>query len=206
MWTWARKRFPSWACAEAQLDGMPVRVIRAGFVSSLGFEIHTRFGDGARVWERLLGARATVRAFGVEAQRVLRLERGHAIVAQDTDALTTPFEAGLGWAVRMDKPFFLGQRSLRIHEKRGARQQADRLRARRRTRRPPVLRGAPADSRGDIAGRVTSVARSPTLGRPSGFAMAKPSLAEVGMASDDSRRRWRPGQGARGRDPFVEAA
>ena len=44
-----------------------------------------------------------VRAFGVEAQRVLRLEKGHAIVAQDTDNLTNPFEAGLGWAVRMEQ-------------------------------------------------------------------------------------------------------
>ncbi len=63
-----------------------------------------------------------MRAFGVEAQRVLRLEKGHAIVAQDTDNLTNPFEAGLGWAVRMSKPFFVGQRSLRIHVRRGARQ------------------------------------------------------------------------------------
>ena len=53
---------------------------------------------------------------------MLRLEKGHAIVAQDTDDLTNPFEAGLGWAVRMGKPFFVGQRSLRIHVRRGARQ------------------------------------------------------------------------------------
>ena len=53
---------------------------------------------------------------------MLRLEKGHVIVGQDTDALTNPFEAGLDWAVRMNKPFFIGQRSLRIHQRRGPRQ------------------------------------------------------------------------------------
>lgn len=121
-------------------------------------------------------------AFGVEAQRVLRLEKGHPIVGQDTDGLTNPMEAGLGWAVKMDKPFFVGQRSLRIHERRGARQQLvgfvvdDESTA--------VAEANLVIDGGEIAGRITSLARSPTLGRTVGFALVAPHLAAVGGALD----------------------
>ena len=50
-----------------------------------------------------------LRPFGVEAQRVLRLEKQHAIVGQDTDALSNPVEAGMGWLVKADKPDFIGR-------------------------------------------------------------------------------------------------
>ena len=50
--------------------------------------------------------------FGVEAQRILRLEKQHIIVTQDTDALSNPLEANLAWAVKFDKPDFVGKRAL----------------------------------------------------------------------------------------------
>jgi sarcosine oxidase subunit alpha len=130
----------------------------------------------------LLGASGGARAFGVEAQRVLRLEKGHAIVAQDTDNLTNPFEANMGWAVRMQKPFFVGQRSLRIHVRRGARQKLIGF----ELAPEQVASGAAIRESnllihlGGIAGRVTSVAQSPTLGRIIGLAMAAPHLAPPG--------------------------
>ncbi|MCR8526343.1 aminomethyltransferase, partial [Escherichia coli] len=121
----SEESFPYLAVRQGRVCDAPARVVRAGFVSSLGFEIHVPFSTGARVWQELMdhGRPSRLAAFGVEAQRLLRLERGHAIVGQDTDALTNPFEAGLGWAVRKQKPFFIGKRSLQIHEQRGPRQQ-----------------------------------------------------------------------------------
>ena len=53
-----------------------------------------------------------IRPFGVEAQRILRLEKAHIIVGQDTDALTDPLSAAAGWAVKLDKDDFLGKRAL----------------------------------------------------------------------------------------------
>ena len=50
-----------------------------------------------------------VSPFGVEAQRILRLEKGHVIVNQDTDAVSNPLESGLDWAVRFDKDDFIGR-------------------------------------------------------------------------------------------------
>jgi sarcosine oxidase, subunit alpha len=175
--------FPHLGARVGSVAGVPARVVRAGFVSSLGFEIHVPFRAGFKVWDALMKAGQTrdIRPFGVEAQRVLRLEKGHAIVAQDTDALTNPFEAGLGWAVRMNKPFFIGQRSLRIHESRGRRQQL-----------VGFMLEHESDARlqeanlliheGGIAGRITSLAYSPMLKRTIGFAMVAPALAEPGTA------------------------
>jgi sarcosine oxidase subunit alpha len=124
------------------------------------------------------GAAHGMRPFGVEAQRLLRLEKGHLIVGQDTDGLTTPFECGCAWAVKMDKAFFVGQRSLAIIARQPLRQTLVGFEL-----------GAGADQvaechlaidHGEIAGRVTSVAWSPTLGRHIGLAMLRPELATPG--------------------------
>jgi sarcosine oxidase subunit alpha len=179
----AESAFPFLGVREGRVAGVEARVLRAGFVSSLGFEVHVPYQRAVPVWDALMNA-AAVRAFGVEAQRVLRLEKGHAIVAQDTDNLTNPFEAGMGWAVRMQKPFFVGQRSLRIHVRRGARQKLVGFEL-----APEQIAGGAAIREsnllihnGDIAGRVTSVAQSPTLSRTIGLAMAAPHLATPGTS------------------------
>ena len=173
--------FPFLGVREGHVAGVEARVLRAGFVSSLGFEVHVPYQGAGAVWDALMNA-SGVRAFGVEAQRVLRLEKGHAIVAQDTDNLTNPFEAGMGWAVRMQKPFFVGQRSLRIHVRRGVRQKLVGFEL-----APEQVAGGASIREsnllihlGGIAGRVTSVAQSPTLGRTIGLAMAAPNLATPG--------------------------
>ena len=112
----------------------------------------------------------------MEAQRILRLEKGHIIVGQDTDGLTNPFEAGLGRMVRMDKPFFIGQRSLAILKRRGNRQQliGFTLNAARRTGHSTLAESHLAIRDGDIIGRITSVAHSATLGRTIGLALLAP--------------------------------
>jgi sarcosine oxidase subunit alpha len=198
--------FPFLGVREGKVAGVAVRLLRAGFVSSLGFEIHVPYASAGQVWDALMKS-AGLRAFGVEAQRVLRLEKGHAIVAQDTDNLTNPFEAGLGWAVRMGKPFFVGQRSLRIHVRRGPRQKlvGFEVGSAQAGDAPAIGEANLLIHNGNIAGRVTSVAHSPTLGRTIGLAMASPHLSEPGsnlvIRASDGRQ-----IGARVvRTPFVGA-
>ena len=115
------------------------------------------------------GAPEGIRPFGLEALRMLRLEKGHLIVGQDTDGLTNPFEAGLSWAVDFSKDYFVGKRSLEILQP-----------IRRRS-----LVGFQAEvnehtlklaechlviANGKICGRVTSVGNSTTIGRVIGLA------------------------------------
>ncbi len=173
--------FPYLGIREGTVAGAPARVSRVGFVGELGYEVHVPAGYAAGVWDELLraGRGYGIVPFGVEAQRLLRLEKGHPIVGHDTDGLTDPFEAGLGWAVKLDKPFFVGKRSLQI---------IGRKEPHRRLVGFELPADAPApqdnhlivDDGGRIAGRVTSVGRSGAVGRTIGLAYAPPSVAEPG--------------------------
>src|SRR5215467_2835086 len=87
---------------------------RIGFTGELSYELHVPAGYGLHVWEALLehGADLGIGAFGVEAQRILRLEKGHFIVGQDTDGLTKAASAGLAGLVKLAKPDFAGKPEL----------------------------------------------------------------------------------------------
>ena len=171
--------FPYLGAREGQVAGVPARLLRVGFVGEVGYEIHVPWAGAGRLWDALCvaGRQAGLRAFGVEAQRVLRLEKGHLIVSQDTDSLSNPIEAASMWAVKMHKPYFVGQRSLRILQARGPRQLLAGLEV--LGTRLPRESHLVIES-GEIAGRVTSVARSAALGRNIALAMVRPELAVAG--------------------------
>lgn len=159
---------------------IPARLLRVGFVGELGYEIHAPSGCGEALWDALMeaGKGFGLLPFGVEAQRLLRLEKGHIIIGQDSDGLTWPDEANMAWAIAKKKPFFLGKTSIDILRRRGA------------TRRLvgftlPAQASLPEESNltlhgDDIAGRVTSVACSPTLDRIVGLAYVLPEQSETG--------------------------
>ncbi|MEP7242854.1 MAG: glycine cleavage T C-terminal barrel domain-containing protein [Gammaproteobacteria bacterium] len=171
--------FPYLGVREGEVAGVRCRLMRVGFVGEIGYEIHLPAGDATTVWRALMraGERHGIRAFGVEAQRILRLEKGHIIVGQDTDGLTNPLEINAGWAVRMNKPFFVGQRSLRILESRPLRQQLVGFKLRDGSAARPKESHLIIDA-GRIAGRVTSIVESPTLGATIGLALVDPDMAK----------------------------
>ena len=175
--------FPYLAVRQGLIAGVPAIAMRVGFVGEWGYEIHIPADYAEAVWQGLMeaGKALGIRAFGVEAQRVLRLEKGHIIVGQDTDGLTHPYQVGLQWAVKMDKPFFVGQRSLQIIQKQPQTQQLVGF-----TLSPDYTGTAPQECHlviqdGEIAGRVTSIAYSPTLQQYIGLAFVSPHLAEIGQ-------------------------
>ena len=106
--------FPYMACREAEVAGVAATLMRIGFVGETGWEIHAPAECGHLIWNALLhtGKWCSLTPFGVEAQRVLRLEKRHVIVGVDTDAMTTPYEVDLSWAVRLKKPDFVGRARL----------------------------------------------------------------------------------------------
>jgi len=169
--------FPYLGVREMTIAGVPVRAIRVGFVGEMGYELHAQAGAIGTLWDALAshGRAFGLRPFGVEAQRILRLEKGHLILGQDTDGLTTPLEAGCEWAVKMEKPFFIGQRSLQIIHSTPRQSLVGFELANPAAQ---VLESHLAIEKGEIAGRVTSVAWSPTLSKRIGLAMLRPDLAK----------------------------
>jgi sarcosine oxidase subunit alpha len=172
--------FPYLAVRSGHVGGAAARLLRVGFVGELGYEIHIAASRGSDVWQALItaGAPRGLRPFGVEAQRVLRLEKGHFIVGQDTDGLTDPQEANAMWAVAMKKPFFIGQRSLRILQARGPRQKLVGIELAETAPLPKECHLV--IDQGAIAGRVTSVTHSRALNKSIGLALLSPDLAQVG--------------------------
>jgi sarcosine oxidase subunit alpha len=164
---------------QGRVAGADALLMRVGFVGELGFEIHVPVSCAVHVWNALMeaGAAQGIRPFGVEAQRLLRLEKGHLIVGQDTDALTHPYEVGLGWTVKKDKPFFVGSRSLEILRKQ----------PKERTQVGLVLSQDYGVEechllveRSEMIGRITSVAHRTTIGEPIALAFLHPDRAAVG--------------------------
>jgi sarcosine oxidase subunit alpha len=110
----AQEALPYMHLRQVDLAGVPCRLLRIGFTGELSYEIHCPAAHGRLLWEAIMAAGEPydIVPFGVEAQRVLRLEKAHIIVGQDTDALTDPFAANMAWLVKLDKEDFLGQRAL----------------------------------------------------------------------------------------------
>ena len=162
------------------MAGIPARLMRVGFVGELGYELHVPSLFAAALWDAVIkaGAQWHIKPFGVEAQRLLRLEKGHIIVGQDTDGMTHPGEVGLDWAMNRTKPDFVGRRSVDI------------LAASAPIRQlvgfsldltaPKPLEGHLVIKDGDIVGNVTSCEISPTLNQIIGLAYAHPDDASPG--------------------------
>ena len=96
------------------MAGIPCLAIRLGFVGEVGWELHHAASRSEELWAALLeaGEAHGVQPFGIQAQRLLRLEKGHIIVSQDTDFETTPWRVDMGWAVKLEKDWFVGKRAL----------------------------------------------------------------------------------------------
>jgi sarcosine oxidase subunit alpha len=173
--------FPAVAARLGTVAGIPARIIRVGFVGELGYELHVPASQGEALWDALLevGKPHDIRPVGVEAQRNLRLEKGHIIVSQDTDAMTSPHECNMGWAVKLDKPFFVGNRSIEIRQKHPSRRKLVGFEIDDATTPVPEESNIVID--GDtVTGQVTSVARSPVLNKIVGMAYAHRSIQTGG--------------------------
>ena len=108
------KAFPYMRIRSAKIADVTCRLLRIGFTGELSYEVHCPSGYALHVWEALMdaGREFGIVPFGVEAQRILRLEKAHIIVGQDTDAMSDPLSANMAWAVKLNKPDFLGKPSL----------------------------------------------------------------------------------------------
>lgn len=131
------------------------------------------------MWDALMeaGKEFGIAPFGLEAQRILRLEKKHLIVGQDTDAVSNPLESDMGWAVRFDKEDFIGKSGLLAAKERGQRNQL--VGFTMRDGRVPED-GDPVVAGDAPIGRVTSARLSPTLGKGFGLAWVPVELAEEG--------------------------
>jgi sarcosine oxidase subunit alpha len=154
------------AHAQVTVAGVACRAIRVGFVGELSFELHHPRSRGIELWDALLraGADLGIRPHGLDALEILRMEKGHVYLGQDTLPDDHPAKLGLAGLVGASKPWYVGKRNL----ERIASEPLDRKLVGLRFDAAPA-RGHPLRSDGVVAGRITSCATSPTLGHAIGL-------------------------------------
>jgi sarcosine oxidase subunit alpha len=160
---------------EIEVAGVPCLALRIGFVGELGYELHFPSAAGEYLWDQLLAEGA--RPFGLEPQRVLRLEKGHVIVGQDTDSESNLLSAGMSWLPKLDKDDFVGKWAVELAQERDER---ERLVAFTMEEDVVPAEGAQVVVEGLPAGRVTSARRSEQVGAVIGLAWLTPDRAEAG--------------------------
>jgi len=176
----------------AAVAGVPCLILRIGFVGEVGYEIHYAAAHGEDLWDALLraGAPHGIRPFGLEPQRLLRLQKMHILVGQDTDSESNPFGAAMPWIVKLDKEqAFIGKWAL----ERFAEDPPETALVGFRVANGHVpTEGAvvmPLD--GSPMGQVTSARHSPQLGGVIGMAWVPAALAKDGervTISDEGKR------------------
>ena len=150
---------------EAEIAGVPCHVMRLSFTGEAAFELHHPVDGSVALWRALLeaGRDLGIRPHGLQALFGLRLEKGHVIVGMDTELDTTPHRLGMDWAVRMEKPRFIGRAAL----ERTAKLPDSRRWVGFAMDGPAPTEGSPIRSLedGEITGNVTGSWNSPLFGR-----------------------------------------
>ncbi|MET7828349.1 FAD-dependent oxidoreductase [Streptomyces sp. NPDC005386] len=169
---------------ETYIGHVPVTAMRLSYVGELGWELYTTADLGLRLWDTLweAGRAHGVIAAGRSAFNSLRLEKGYRSWGTDMTDEHDPYEAGLGFAVRMDKDGFVGQDAL---QGLAARTPARRLTALLLDDPAAVVLGKePVHVDGTPAGYVTSAAYGYTLGRCVAYAWLPALPAGTGVHVD----------------------
>ena len=148
---------------EADVGGVPCRVIRLSFTGEVSFELHHPVDRSVGLWRALeqAGSGLDLYPHGLDVLFTLRLEKGHFIVGMDSEYDSTPRRLGLEWAARLDKDDFVGKQALL---------RTNRVPLNKRLvgwvmEGPAPVEGSILMSRGIPVGQVTSSRFSPALGK-----------------------------------------
>jgi len=171
---------PFHGVALTSMFGVNVLIARTGYTGEDGFELFFDAPHAEMIWTRLLalGAPGSVKPCGLGARDSLRFEPCLALYGHEISETINPYEARLGWVVKLDKGDFVGREALAAIKSRGP--------ARRLAGFEMVGRGiARADYpvhalSGEQVGHVTSGMPAPTLGKPLGIALVPTSLSAEG--------------------------
>ncbi|MEU1513210.1 FAD-dependent oxidoreductase [Streptomyces sp. NPDC005811] len=178
----SHRGFGYFKARHAHLGEVPVTAMRLSYVGELGWELYTTADQGAKLWDTLwqAGQGLGVIAAGRSAFNSLRLEKGYRSWGADLTAEHNPYEAGLGFAVRMQKGDFLGREALAgISEETVTRRLVPLLLD---DARAVVMGKEPVFVDGEPVGYVTSAAYGYTIGRSLAYAWLPRAAASPGTA------------------------
>jgi 4-methylaminobutanoate oxidase (formaldehyde-forming) len=172
--------FPYMRARELAVGSVPCLALRVTYVGELGWELYCPMEFGLRLWDTIweAGREHELVAGGYKAIDSLRLEKGYRVWGSDVTPEDTPFEAGLGFAVKLDKGEFIGRDALLAAEEPERRLACLVL----DDPRAVALGSEPVRAAGELVGRVTSGGYGYTVERSVAYAYLPSPAAEPGTA------------------------
>jgi aminomethyltransferase len=165
---------------DGEVCGRPARIAHTGYTGEDGFEVYAAPGEAVPVWNRILeaGSEFGIKPCGLGARNTLRLEAKMALYGHEIDASISPFEADLGWIVKLEKGEFIGREALVKQKETGVSRKLVGFEMRGRG----IGRdGYEVYRNGTAAGWVTSGSPSPTLNRNIGLCYLPVEHAQPGQ-------------------------
>lgn len=166
--------------AEGEIAGVDAILSRTGYTGEPGYELYVPAGDAESVWEAVFeaGASADICPAGLACRNSLRLEMKYPLYGNDIDDTTTPYEAGLGWIVKLGTGF-IGEDILETQKREGV----SRRLAGFQMVDPGIARdGFPIYLDGNPVAQATSGGFSPSLGKSIGLAYLPVDRSSPGTA------------------------
>ncbi len=159
------------------VDGVSAILSRTGYTGEDGFELYLPPHSAPRVWASLLqeGKPHGLVPAGLGARDTLRLEAGMALYGHELDDTTTPYEAGLGWVVKLDAGDFVGREALARQKETGVERKLVGFEV---EGRGIARQGHGVLAAGEPVGKVTSGTFSPTFEKALGMAYVTVDVAE----------------------------
>ncbi len=172
---------PYFHVTRASLAGVELWVARTGYTGEDGFELFCASDDAVSLWRAVIDAGKShgLEPVGLGARDTLRLEAKLALYGNEISEQTHPFEAGLGWVVKLDANDFIGRDALRAIKAAGLERK---LVGFEMTGRGIARHGYPIVAGGKAVGEVTSGSPGPTVGRNIGLGYVPLALAKVGAS------------------------
>ncbi|MFP3855412.1 MAG: FAD-dependent oxidoreductase [Anaerolineales bacterium] len=164
----SNKAFPYFTAKDLMVESIPVKAFRLSYVGELGWEIYTPTEFGRQLWDVLWrqGQQHDIIAAGMGAFDSMRLEKGYRALGTDIHEDYDPFEAGLGWAVKLDQGDFIGREALIKVKK----EKIKRMLCCLTMDEGVALGSEPVLAEGKIIGYITSANYGYSVGRYIGYA------------------------------------
>ncbi len=164
---------------DVELGGVKALISRTGYTGEDGFELYVNTDDAITLWDRILkaGKDAGVLPCGLGSRDTLRFEAKLPLYGQEISASISPLEAGLGFAVKLNKGDFIGRDSLAFQKENGLKRKLVGIEM--------IERGIPRSHypvfvNDEQIGEVTTGTQSPTFKRNVGLALLKSEYTELG--------------------------
>jgi glycine cleavage system T protein len=180
----SNEAFPYFTARALEIDTLPVYALRVSYAGELGWEIYCSSEQGLKLWDLLWAAGQSegMIAAGGGAFDSLRLEKGYRLWGADIHTEYNPYEAGLGWAVRLEKGDFIGREALQKSQAAGLQRKLCAM-----TLVEPqavVLGKEPILAGGEAVGYVTSANYGYSVGQFIVYGYLPIALAEPGTKLD----------------------